>query len=87
VGIRCADHVTPSTHKSRHYFADSGGRLVGIVRLRTKAKEFSLCIRNYYDVEKTNLDKLIQDLDVLRSPPKYEKCGVLSVCIYCHVCL
>jgi hypothetical protein len=25
-----------STPKSRHYFADSGGRSVGIVRLRTK---------------------------------------------------
>jgi hypothetical protein len=42
VGIRCADHVTPSTRKSRHYFSDSGGRSVGIVRLRTKATEFSL---------------------------------------------
>jgi hypothetical protein len=34
----------PSTRKSRHYFADSGGRSVGIVRLRTKATEFSLVI-------------------------------------------
>jgi hypothetical protein len=42
VGIRCADHVTPSIRKSRHYFADSGGRSVGIVRLRTKATEFCL---------------------------------------------
>jgi hypothetical protein len=41
VGIRCADHITPSTRKSRHYFADSGGRSVSIVRLRTKATEFS----------------------------------------------
>jgi hypothetical protein len=39
------DHVTPSTRKSRHYFADSGGRSVGIVRLRTKATEFSLRVR------------------------------------------
>jgi hypothetical protein len=31
----------PSIRKSRHYFADSGGRSVGIVRLRTKATEFS----------------------------------------------
>jgi hypothetical protein len=30
----------PSIRKSRHYFADSGGRSVGIVRLRTKATEF-----------------------------------------------
>jgi hypothetical protein len=42
VGIRCADHVTPSTRKSRHYFADSCSRSVGIVRLRTKATEFFL---------------------------------------------
>jgi hypothetical protein len=40
VGIHCADHVTPATRKSRHYFADSGGRSVGIFRLRTKATEF-----------------------------------------------
>jgi hypothetical protein len=44
VGIRCADHVTPSTRKSRHYFADSGGRSVGIVRLRTKATELIICL-------------------------------------------
>jgi hypothetical protein len=42
VGIRCADHVTSSARKSRHHFADSGGRSVGIFRLRTKATEFSL---------------------------------------------
>jgi hypothetical protein len=41
VGTRCADHVTPSTRKSRHYFAESGGRSVGIVRLRT---EFSFLV-------------------------------------------
>jgi hypothetical protein len=44
VGIRCSDHVTPSTRKSRHYFADSGGPSVGIVRLRTKATEFSFSL-------------------------------------------
>jgi hypothetical protein len=42
VGIRCADHVTPSNRKSRHYFADNGGRSVGIVRLPTKATDFFL---------------------------------------------
>jgi hypothetical protein len=47
VGIRCADHVTASTRKSLHYFADSGGRSVGIVRLRTKATEFSLVVERY----------------------------------------
>jgi hypothetical protein len=44
VGIRCADHVTPSTRKSRYYFADSGGRSVSIVRLETKATEFGLVL-------------------------------------------
>jgi hypothetical protein len=44
VGIRCADHVTSSTRKSRHYFADSGGRSVGIIRLQTKATEFSFLV-------------------------------------------
>jgi hypothetical protein len=44
MGIHYADHVTPSIRKSRHYFADSSGRSVGIVRLRTKAAEFSLVL-------------------------------------------
>jgi hypothetical protein len=34
-------YYVDSIRKSRHYFADSGGRSVGIVRLRTKATEFS----------------------------------------------
>jgi hypothetical protein len=49
VGIRCADHVTPSTRKSRHYFTDSGGRSVGIVRLRTKATEFGFIFSEQFD--------------------------------------
>jgi hypothetical protein len=32
--------VCSSVLWSRHYFADSGGRSVGIVRLRTKTTEF-----------------------------------------------
>jgi hypothetical protein len=44
MGIRCADHVTPSTRKSLHYFADIGGRSVGIVRLRIKATELLFII-------------------------------------------
>jgi hypothetical protein len=35
-GIRYAEHATPSTRKSRHHFAGSGGSSVCIVRLRTK---------------------------------------------------
>jgi hypothetical protein len=37
VVIRWADQATPSTRKSRHYFAGRGGWSVGIVRLRTKS--------------------------------------------------
>jgi hypothetical protein len=41
VGIRCADHATPSTRKRLALTSPtSGGRSVGIVRLRTKATEF-----------------------------------------------
>jgi hypothetical protein len=32
-----ADHATPSTRKSRHYFLGDCGRSVGIVRLRTES--------------------------------------------------
>jgi hypothetical protein len=41
VGISCADHPTPSTGKSRDYFAGHGCRSVGIVRLRTISKGVS----------------------------------------------
>jgi hypothetical protein len=45
VGIRCADHATPSTRKRLALTSPiSGGRSVGIVRLRTKATEFSLVL-------------------------------------------
>jgi hypothetical protein len=46
VGIRCADHTTPSIGKSWYYFANKR-RSVGIVRSRTKATEFSLVYRLY----------------------------------------
>jgi hypothetical protein len=45
VGIRCADHATPSTGKRLALTSQtSGGRSVGIVRLRTTATEFSLVL-------------------------------------------
>jgi hypothetical protein len=44
LGIRCADHVTPLySQKLALISPTGGGRSVGIVRSRTKAKEFSLC--------------------------------------------
>jgi hypothetical protein len=43
MGIRCADPGTPSIRKKLALTSlTSGGRSVGIVRLRTKATEFSL---------------------------------------------
>jgi hypothetical protein len=44
VGIRCADHATPSPLKLALTSPTSGGRSVGIVGLRTKATEFSFLI-------------------------------------------
>ena len=44
VGIRCADHVTPLyPQKLALTSPTGGGRSVGIVRVRTKATEFSYC--------------------------------------------
>jgi len=43
VGTRCADHVTPFyPQKLALTSPTGGGRSVGIVRVRTKATEFSL---------------------------------------------
>ena len=43
VGTRCADHVTPLyPQKLALTSPTGGGRSVGIVRVRTKATEFSL---------------------------------------------
>jgi len=45
VGIRCADHVTPLyPQKLALTSPTGGGRSVGIVRLRTKATEFSFSL-------------------------------------------
>ena len=45
VGTRCADHVTPFyLQKLALTSLTSGGRSVGIVRVRTKATEFSLVL-------------------------------------------
>jgi hypothetical protein len=42
-GIRCADHATPSIHKKLALTSPtSGGRSVGIVRLRTKGHRVSV---------------------------------------------
>jgi len=45
VGARCADHVTPFYPQNLALISPTGGgRSVGIVRVRTKAKEFSLVL-------------------------------------------
>jgi len=42
VGTRCADHVTPLYPQKLALISPTGGgRSVGIVRVRTKATEFS----------------------------------------------
>jgi hypothetical protein len=66
VGIRCADHVTPSNRKSRHYFADSGGRSVGLVRFRTKATGFFfLFVSRQYDVGFRDACRIVEGDNVL----------------------
>ena len=45
VGTRCADHVTPLyPQKLALISPNGGGRSVGIVRVRTKATEFSFSL-------------------------------------------
>jgi hypothetical protein len=49
VGIRCADHATPSIRKKLALTSPTcGGRSVSIVRLRTKAVEFSFSLFPHY---------------------------------------
>jgi len=48
VGTRCADHVTPLyPQKLAPTSPTDGGRSVGIVRVRTKAMEFSFSTNKY----------------------------------------
>jgi len=52
VGTRCADHVTPLyPQKLALTSPTGGGRSVGIVRVRTKATEFSLVSTFITDIE------------------------------------
>jgi len=47
VGTRCSDHVTPLyPQKLALTSPNGGGRSVGIVRVRTKATEFSFSLVN-----------------------------------------
>ena len=48
MGTHCADHVTPLyPQKLALTSPTSGGRSVGVVRVRTKATEFSLVLDKY----------------------------------------
>ena len=49
MGTRCADHVTPLyPQKLALTSPTGGGRSVGIVRVRTKAREFSFSLVGRY---------------------------------------
>ena len=55
VGIRCADHVTPLYPRKLALTSPTGGgRSVGIVRVRTKATEFSLYLQNLCKIPSTS---------------------------------
>jgi hypothetical protein len=67
VGIRCADHATPSIRKKLALTSPiRGGRSVAIVRLRTKATEFLFfcsgqlgrSVRRWEDVIKIHLKEI-----------------------------
>jgi hypothetical protein len=70
VGTRFAEHTTPSTSKSRHYFDGCCGQSIGIVRLRTSSHgvyfvfvyhlEISVDLRNYLRQRKFEMRCRIQ---------------------------
>jgi hypothetical protein len=50
VGIRCADHATSYIRKKLALYSPTcGGRSVDIIRLRTKATEFSFIYRPIFN--------------------------------------
>ena len=74
VGTRCADHVTPLyPQKLALTSPTGGGRSVDIVRVRTKATEFSLVYlvgfikKNYHDARSRESQKKEINVFVLRS--------------------
>jgi len=75
VGTRCAHHVTPLyPQKLALTSPTGGGRSVGIVRLRTKATEFSFSVLCYSDVHLFRLHtafKLVPEI-VQCCPPQSE---------------
>jgi len=59
VGTRCADHVTPLySQKLALTSLTGGGRSVSIVRVRTKASEFSLGVKKPTAIETVRLHRL-----------------------------
>ena len=55
VGTRCADHVTPLyPQKLALTSPTGGGRSVGIVRVRTKATEFSFSLWDGWYEDRSN---------------------------------
>ena len=66
VGNRCADHVTPLyPQKVALTSPTGGGRSVGIVRVRTKATEFSLVYPVGFIISKLHRIQGLQSLYAL----------------------
>jgi len=66
VGTRCADHVTHLYPQKLALTSPTGGsRSVGIVRVRTKATEFSLVLGIWLVIRQVdfNLSVLFQDIN------------------------
>jgi len=74
VGTRCADHVTPLyLQKLALTSPTGGGRSVGIVRVRTKATEFSLVL-----YESVHIDTLWECVEEFKIPTK-----LINMCKTC----
>ena len=72
VGSRCADRVTPLYPQKLALSPTSGGRSVGIVRMRTKATELVSPIILILDVLN------IQHMYSTESPDAYKNCANIS---------
>ena len=70
MGTRCADHVTPLYPQNLALTSPTGGgRSVGIVRVRTKATEFSLIYIAFYEGDQNSY--MFRQRKTTRHQPSY----------------
>ena len=83
MGTRCADHVTPLYPQKLALISPTGGggRSVGIVRVRTKATEFSFKVADYHSVS----DSAVEYHSASEKAVSYIIPYIISYHILCHV--